>query len=79
MRDIGRVDESGHQVTVQAGIRLYELVEALARHGLAVSILGSVTRQSIAGAISTGTHGSSLRHQSLAGSVTGMRRGEGSG
>jgi D-arabinono-1,4-lactone oxidase len=48
--------------TVQAGIRLRALSAALAAAGLALPSLGSIDEQSIAGAISTGTHGSSLRH-----------------
>lgn len=73
MRGVVRVDAAAHLVTVQAGIRLYELVEALARQGLGLSILGSVAHQSVAGAISTGTHGSSLRYGNLASFVRGMR------
>ncbi|GAO15446.1 uncharacterized protein UV8b_02226 [Ustilaginoidea virens] len=49
-------------VVMQSGIRLYALCEELERHGLAMPNLGSINEQSIAGAISTGTHGSSLRH-----------------
>jgi len=73
MRGVRAVDVSARRITVQAGIRLHELVEALAQRGLGLSILGSVAQQSIAGAISTGTHGSSLRHQNLASFVCGMR------
>jgi FAD binding domain len=42
--------------TVQAGIRLKELIHNLTLDGLAMKNLGSITEQSIAGAISTGTH-----------------------
>jgi L-gulonolactone oxidase len=70
MRGVVQVDAAAHLVTVQAGIRLFELVEALARQGLGLSILGSVARQSVAGAISTGTHGSSLPYGNLASSST---------
>lgn len=47
---------------MQSGIRLYTLCEELERHGLAMPNLGSINQQSIAGAISTGTHGSSVHH-----------------
>ncbi|KAK4192528.1 D-arabinono-1,4-lactone oxidase [Podospora australis] len=47
---------------LQAGIRLYQLSNALNAQGLALPSLGSINEQSIAGAISTGTHGSSLYH-----------------
>ncbi|CAM1502094.1 Fc.00g040780.m01.CDS01 [Cosmosporella sp. VM-42] len=49
-------------VVMESGIRLYTLCEELEKHGLAMPNLGSINQQSIAGAISTGTHGSSLRH-----------------
>ncbi|ODA83262.1 hypothetical protein RJ55_01774 [Drechmeria coniospora] len=56
------VDTDTGVVTMQSGIRLYALGEELEKHGLAMPNLGSINQQSIAGAISTGTHGSSLRH-----------------
>ncbi len=73
MRSVVSVDEAQGEVTVQAGIRLRELARALDARGLALSILGSVAEQSAAGAISTGTHGSSLRHGSLSSFVRAMR------
>ncbi|MGH2406244.1 MAG: D-arabinono-1,4-lactone oxidase [bacterium] len=73
MRAVVNIDAPARRVTVQASIRLHELIEALASRGLALPILGSVVMQSIAGAISTGTHGSSLQHANLASLVCGMR------
>jgi len=49
-------------LTVEAGMRLYELEAVLAKKGLALQNLGSISEQSIAGVISTGTHGSSPYH-----------------
>ncbi|KAJ3492573.1 hypothetical protein NLG97_g5298 [Lecanicillium saksenae] len=49
-------------VVMDSGIRLFALGEELERHGLAMPNLGSINEQSIAGAISTGTHGSSAAH-----------------
>jgi len=46
-----------HTVRVGAGLRLHDLNLALARLGLAMSNLGDIDHQSVAGAISTGTHG----------------------
>ncbi|HUJ27704.1 MAG TPA: D-arabinono-1,4-lactone oxidase [Myxococcales bacterium] len=63
----------GDTVTVEAGIRLDALNHALAQRGLALGIVGSIARQSIAGAIATGTHGSGPRHGSLAAMVRGLR------
>ncbi|KAK2608437.1 D-arabinono-1,4-lactone oxidase [Conoideocrella luteorostrata] len=56
------VDSETGVVTVESGIRLFTLCEALERYGLAMPNLGSINQQSIAGAISTGTHGSSVQH-----------------
>jgi FAD/FMN-containing dehydrogenase len=49
-------DIPNKRYTVQAGIRLHDLIENLANDGLALKNLGSITQQSIAGGISTGTH-----------------------
>ena len=60
-------DVLNRRYTVQAGIRLKELIHNLALDGLAMRNLGSITEQSIAGAISTGTrehiriHGATAR------------------
>ena len=60
-------------VTMQAGIRLYQLSAALSKLGLALPNLGSINSQSIAGAISTGTHGSSLHHGLLSEDIISLR------
>lgn len=60
-------------VTMQAGIRLYQLGAELDKLGLAMPNLGSIDDQSIAGAISTGTHGSTLHHSILSSSVTSLK------
>jgi L-gulonolactone oxidase len=60
-------------VTVQAGIKIWELNEILAQHNLALPILGTIDRQTVSGGISTGTHGGSLFHQSLSSYVQALR------
>jgi len=67
-----RPDGTAH-VTVGAGIRLGALNRALALHGLAMRNLGDIDRQSVAGAISTGTHGTGARLGGLATQVVGLR------
>lgn len=79
MRRVLAIDASARTVRVQAGILLRELTLALDEVGLAMPILGSVSEQSIAGAISTGTHGSSLMHGNLASLVRSMRLSTGKG
>ncbi len=75
----GIAGEAPGTVMVRAGTRLRDLNAELAHRGLALPILGSITRQSIAGAIATGTHGSSLAHGNLASLVEGMRLITGTG
>ncbi|MEG3614274.1 D-arabinono-1,4-lactone oxidase [Isoptericola haloaureus] len=60
-------------VTVGAGTRLHRLNRLLASWGLAMRNLGDIDRQSIAGAISTGTHGTGARLGGLATQVRGVR------
>lgn len=64
---------------VRAGTRLRELNRSLARDGEALPILGSISQQSVAGAIATGTHGSSLVHCNLSSLVLGARLITGTG
>ncbi len=66
-------------VTVHGGTQLAALNDALAMRGLALPIVGSIAQQSAAGAIATGTHGSSLAHGNLASTVRGLRLVTGTG
>lgn len=59
-------DVATGRVTLAAGTRLHELPALLAPYGLAMPNLGDVDRQSIAGATSTGTHGTGLGFGGLA-------------
>jgi len=63
----------------QAGIRLKDLTPRLATDKLALANLGSIREQSIAGAISTGTHGTGLGLGILATQIVGMRLVTGTG
>ncbi|MFF2165504.1 D-arabinono-1,4-lactone oxidase [Streptomyces sp. NPDC058175] len=60
------VDTKAGLVTVGAGTRLADLNLQLAQHGLALPNLGDIDRQSIAGAMSTGTHGTGRKLGNLA-------------
>jgi FAD/FMN-containing dehydrogenase len=55
------------------------LIENLAVDGLGMRNLGSITEQSIAGAISTGTHGTGLRLGNLSTSIVEMKLVTGTG
>ena len=53
-----RVDGDRKRVTVGAGIRIGALLKHLSRHGLTLPSIGLIDRQTVAGAVATGTHGS---------------------
>lgn len=58
-------EHEGAQVRLGAGCTIRRALDLLAREGLTLPTIGAVTAQTIAGAISTGTHGSgqqSLSH-----------------
>lgn len=63
------VDRSSGLVHVQAGITIRELNARLAEHGLALENLGDVDSQTIAGAISTATHGTGARLPNISAQV----------
>lgn len=67
------VDRSRNQVTVQAGIPLHRLNDALAAEGLAMPNLGDIAYQTISGATATGTHGTGARLGNLSTQIVGMR------
>lgn len=67
------IDRATGEVTVWAGTRLRDLNTLLREHGLAMPVLGSIAEQSVAGAISTGTHGSAPRLGNLASLVSRLR------
>ena len=66
-------DDGTTHVTVGAGIRLGALNTLLADRGLAMRNLGDIDKQSIAGAISTGTHGTGAQLGGLATQVVGAQ------
>src|SRR5699024_6164724 len=67
----GRVD--GADVTVWAGTRLHRLAPLLWDVGLAQPNLGDFAEQSLAGAISTGTHGTGTAFPGLPATVVGLQ------
>ena len=73
------VDAGSGLVRVQAGIRLHALSDALARHGLALQNLGDVNVQSLAGAVSTGTHGTGARLPNVSAQVEAVQVVDGHG
>ncbi len=65
-------DRASGLVKVQAGITIGELGAELDRLGLAMENLGDIDVQSIAGAISTATHGTGARLRNISSQVAGL-------
>lgn len=72
MTRVLHVDRERAQVKVEAGIPLWLLNRELAAVGLAMPNLGDIDRQTIAGAISTSTHGTGARLGGLATQVVAL-------
>jgi L-gulonolactone oxidase len=65
-------DPGSGLVRVGGGTVLADLNEELARLGLAMENLGDIDRQTIAGAISTGTHGTGAKLRNISARVEGL-------
>ena len=72
MPKVIEVDESKRSVRVSAGLTYGELAPILNQKGWALSNLASLPHISIAGSISTGTHGSGINNQNLANQVVSL-------
>ena len=72
LNKVRHVDTATGQLTVEGGITLHEIRAEMARHGLAFANMGDIDRQSIGGALSTGTHGTGLTAPAFASQVVAM-------
>ena len=66
------VHQASGRVTVQAGMRLRRLNSLLAEHGLGLTNMGDIDVQTVAGAVSTGTHGTGRSSAALATQVVAL-------
>lgn len=73
------IDKNNNEVTVRSGTKLKLLGELLFHNGFSQENLGDINAQSIAGAISTGTHGSGINFGSIATQVRELTIVTGSG
>jgi FAD-linked oxidoreductase len=73
MQRILEIDRDRRLVTVEGGITLHQLGPVLAAQGLALENQGDIDTQSVAGAISTATHGTGAAFQNLAAQVVALR------
>lgn len=70
LRGVQMVDESRHRARIWAGSTLASLGAPLWDAGLSLRNQGDIDAQTIAGAVSTGTHGTGLKFTSFSGAVT---------
>ncbi|KUJ68642.1 FAD-linked oxidoreductase [Streptomyces albus subsp. albus] len=66
------LDREAGTVTVAAGTPLHLLNQTLSAHGLSLANMGDVMAQTVAGATSTGTHGTGRDTASLAAQIRGL-------
>lgn len=79
LRGLIDVNEKEQTATFYAGTYLYEIGPLLEPHGMALINMGDIQQQSLAGVISTGTHGTGVTLGSFSSMVTkwGFVNGEG--
>jgi FAD-linked oxidoreductase len=69
---IRSIDRAAGTVTAEAGVRLSQLNAALAAEGLSLTNMGDIMDQTVAGATSTGTHGTGRDSGSIAAQITAL-------
>jgi L-gulono-1,4-lactone dehydrogenase len=72
-RGVMSLDVDAGTVTVRSGTSMHEVNRVLERAGLAVANVGTLERQTIAGAVSTGNHGTGITHPPLSGEILALR------
>src|SRR5258708_173386 len=77
-RTVG-IDKGQMRASVQGGIRIKDLITVLRTNGLGMKNLGSIAEQSIAGAISTATHGTGKDIGNLSTQIIAMNIVDGRG
>jgi FAD/FMN-containing dehydrogenase len=73
LRGVQSIDTKRKQVTVAAGTRINELGRTLKENGLSLANQGDIDSQAVAGAFTTGTHGTGKTLGNLASSIARMR------
>ncbi|MDN4173174.1 D-arabinono-1,4-lactone oxidase [Nocardioides sp. SOB77] len=79
MAGIVAVDREAMTVTALAGTKLQDLNEGLERLGLSLHNMGDIAEQTLAGAVSTGTHGTGGLAGGLAAQLAGLELVTGTG
>ncbi|HEU5087626.1 MAG TPA: D-arabinono-1,4-lactone oxidase [Roseiflexaceae bacterium] len=73
MQGLIEADPATHTACIQAGTRIFQLGPMLRAHDLGLANQGDIDRQALAGAVSTGTHGTGLAYGSFSTTVREAR------
>jgi FAD/FMN-containing dehydrogenase len=73
MQGVRHIDHAKRRVTAAAGTTINQLVRVLKAEGLSMINQGDIDSQALAGALTTGTHGTGLTLGNMASSIVGMR------
>ncbi|KAJ2612356.1 D-arabinono-1,4-lactone oxidase [Coemansia sp. RSA 1365] len=79
MRRVLAYDAYACTLTVEAGIRLHDLHQVLANRNMALSSVGSISDQSVAGAMATATHGTGIGFGDISSMITQLVLIDGTG
>lgn len=79
MTGVVSVDPASRRATLRAGTPLHAIPALLDPLGLAMTNLGDIDRQTLSGAVATGTHGTGLSYGGLATQVVGLSLVDGTG
>ncbi|MHB8647152.1 MAG: D-arabinono-1,4-lactone oxidase [Thermomicrobiales bacterium] len=73
MQGVIETDPAAMQATIWAGTKIHQIGEPLLTADMAMENMGDIDRQSLAGAISTGTHGTGPSLGNISTQVVGLR------
>ncbi|AFL48618.1 FAD/FMN-containing dehydrogenase [Sinorhizobium fredii] len=73
MQGVANIDQTRKRVSVSAGTTINQLGKALKSNGLSLINQGDIDSQALAGALTTGTHGTGAALGNMASQIVGMR------
>ncbi len=73
MKGVRHIDHARRRVSAAAGTTINELVQVLRGEGLSMVNQGDIDSQALAGALTTGTHGTGRKLGNLASGIVGMK------
>ncbi|MGF6155104.1 FAD/FMN-containing dehydrogenase [Ensifer sp. KUDG1] len=73
MQGVVNIDSARKRVAVKAGTTINQLGKVLKENGLSLINQGDIDSQALAGALTTGTHGTGARLGNMASQIVGMR------